>query len=534
MIRLALVPLALVATAEAAEYHYLAASEAGRLRCGAPAGFAAVDFDERGWLADGGDRADNAVRGASSDGTSACDVLRIRRRFDVGPEAARLVTLTLRAKYHDGLVAWINGVEVVRRRLGEEGALADERRGPEEERFVVPVGPGLLHARDNLLAVEVRSARPGRAPSAEVALDGADGLRIIRGPYLQHVFDGTARVLLDTDLPSRVAVSYRPAGAALAEERSAKSAALATHHTVLLTGLAAGTAYRYRISAAIAGWSEGAATAESTGEFHTPPTADHPLRFVVFGDVRSGHDVHAAIVGAVVAEDPDLVLLTGDLVDRGSDEGDWERYFEVAEPLLRQVAVYPALGNHEYVRRGEGRERFLTLFPRDGGTAWWSFDIAGVHFICLDSEAFRDPAQLEWLTRDLAAAHARRPRAIFAFAHDGPWSSQLHGDNAVAIHDYAPLLERGGVTVIFSGHDHDYERGQVGGLAYVVSGGGGAELRAPRCGVPGKRRCPSRVRAFANEHHYIVVDVMKDRLRLCPKRADGTLLEACPTLPLRR
>jgi hypothetical protein len=42
------------------------------------------------------------------------------------------------------------------------------------------------------------------------------------------------------------------------------------------------------------------------------------------------------------------------------------------------------------------------------------------------------------------------------------------------------------------------------------------------------------VRAFANEHHYVLVEVLRDRLRLCPKRADGTLLEECPMLPLRR
>jgi hypothetical protein len=129
---------------------------------------------------------------------------------------------------------------------------------------------------------------------------------------------------------------------------------------------------------------------------------------------------------------------------------------------------------------------------------------------------------------------ARRPRAIFAVAHHGPWSSAMHGDNPLAIRDYVPLLERAHVTMVLSGHDHDYERGRVGGLDYLVSGGGGAELRAPRCGAPGRRRCPPRVQAFVNEHHYVTLEVLHDRVTVCPKRPDGTPLDPCATVPLRK
>ncbi len=522
---LAVLPFALVATAHAAEYKYLAPGDGARLRCDAPAGWQAPELDERSWLASDG--------GAQPIVDGACSTLRFRRRFDVGPEAAHLPALTLHVRYHDGFVAWLNGVEVARRRLSEGSALADEPHGPEAERFVIPLVPGMLRPAGNVLAVEVRPARANAAPSGEAWLDGADAVRIVRGPYLQRVLDGEAWVHLETDVPTEVAVRFSPVGATRAFEREAKSPALATRHAVRLVGLEPGVAYRYQVTASIAGFAAGVGPATVEARFHTPPTRLHPLRFVVFGDVRSGHDVHAEITRAVAAEDPDLVLLTGDLVDRGTDEGDWERYFDIAAPLLQQVAVYPAIGNHEYASKRRGLDNYRKYFPHDGPT-WWSFDAAGVHFVCLDSQMMRDPEQRAWLERDLPAARARGVRAIFAWNHDGPWSSQLHGDNAVAVHDYAPLLERYGVAVIFSGHDHDYERGRVGEVNYVVSGGGGAELRTPKCGVPKRRSCGPRVKAFANEHHYIVVDVQQDRFRLCPKRADGTLLEACPVFPIRR
>ncbi|MSP62564.1 MAG: hypothetical protein EXR72_19980 [Myxococcales bacterium] len=530
---LAVLPFALAAwgggRAWAAEIAWLAASDEGRLPCGVPAGWHRPEVDDAALTAgrDGGN---------TDGGSSPCEALRIRRRFDVGPAGARLATVTLRARYRDGIVAWLNGVEIARRRLPEGAGPAIETHGPEPESFVVPVTAGLLREKGNLLAVEVRAATPSRTATAEVALSGADGVRIVRGPWLQRVIGGEGWLHLETDLPSRAVVRYARLGAT-EEPREAGDDQPRTRHALHLTRLAPATAWSYRVTVS----AEGLPGGEIEARFHTPPAPGHPLRFAVFGDVRSGHAVHDQIARAVAAEDPDLAIVTGDLVDRGTDEGDWERFFDVAAPLLRQVAIYPAVGNHEYLRRGRGRERFLALFREGAKEAWWSFDVAGVHFVCLDSEALANPAQLIWLEHDLQAARKGKPRAIIAYGHDGPWSSALHGDNAAAIRDYVPVLERHRVTVIFSGHDHDYERGKVGGLDYVVSGGGGAELREPRCTVePGqgtgkaKRRCGPRVRAFVNEHHYLMVEVQKDRLRICPKRPDGTLLEACPTIPLRR
>ena len=63
---------------------------------------------------------------------------------------------------------------------------------------------------------------------------------------------------------------------------------------------------------------------------------------------------------------------------------------------------------------------------------------------------------------------------------------------------------------------------------------GAESVSTAHCGVPGKRPCAPRVRAFVNEHHYVVIEVLRDRMRVCPKRPDGTLLEPCPTIALRK
>src|SRR6185369_7054312 len=92
-----------------------------------------------------------------------------------------------------------------------------------------------------------------------------------------------------------------------------------THHVLRLRGLEQGTAYHYRVVArtqpALASNNTTLAPGEladaGDAQFHTPPPSGRALRFVVYGDVRSGHDIHAQLARSIAEEDPDLALLTG-------------------------------------------------------------------------------------------------------------------------------------------------------------------------------------------------------------------------------
>src|SRR4029077_20455688 len=147
-------------------------------------------------------------------------------------------------------------------------------------------------------------------------------------------------------------------------------------------------------------------------------------------------------------------------------------------PLGAIAPVVPALGNHDAARGGAGSARAWSLFgvPGSPPPGWTSLDLGGAPFVILDTNEMRNPAQREWLIDDLARAQRRHPRAIFAFCHEGPWSHALHAGESRMVRDYAPLLAAGHVDVLFSGHDHIYERGTgstpAGKLTYVVTGGG--------------------------------------------------------------
>ena len=168
--------------------------------------------------------------------------------------------------------------------------------------------------------------------------------------------------------------------------------------------------------------------------------------------------------------------------------------------------------------------------PAEG--AWHSFDISGVHFVMLDSNNYRHEAQLAWLKQDLAKA--KGARAIFAAVHAGPYSRGLHMGHSYAAEHYVPVLRENGVTLLFSGHDHLYQRGTAEGLNYMVSGGGGAPLYSVRCGKKGKPRCKIKdgMKHVAKEHHYVLITVFPRHVSACPKRVDGTPLEACIRYPL--
>ncbi len=468
-------------------------------------------------------------------GTGCAATQLFRWRFEV-PAGTPRAGLTLRIRYQHGFAAYLNGIEVARRALPPDAALdtlASTVHGPEWELIPVPAS-ALVSGRTNLLAIEAHPRTPGREPTVEVSLVASDGPRYTRGPYLLEVTKDRARIAFETDLPTSASVAFG-AGGTSSEAVPLGASTQARRHVFELRGLRPATTYEYRT---IARGADPQAAAADSGSvrFHTQPLDGRPLHFVIYGDVRSGHDVHAAVARSILAEEPDLAIMTGDLVDMGSDEADWDRYFEIATPLISRVPVYPSPGNHEYARAGKGAERYYALFrtprPQDENPGYRSFDVAGVHFVALDSNQYRNAAQLGWLERDLQAARKRGARAIIAYAHEGAFSSGMHGDSEIAKAVYAPLLERYGVALFVGGHDHHYERGRVGKLEYIVSGGGGAELRTQRCGLPGKKACPPRVGVFINEHHYVVVDVLPGLLRLCPKRPDGSPLEPCYTRPL--
>jgi len=215
------------------------------------------------------------------------------------------------------------------------------------------------------------------------------------------------------------------------------------------------------------------------GTFKTAPADAVPFEFVVYGDTRTRNDVHRQVIGAVLAHaNPDFAVQTGDLVADGPDPTLWPVFFDIEKTLLRKIAFYPALGNHE--RHAQNYYDFLQAKP------YYSFNWGNAHFSILDSdlgnaaptEAARQASwkeQTAWLEDDLAKN--QKPDFRFVAAHHPPLTavSYRQGDNP-HMTALMTMFEKQHVTAAFFGHDHNYQHYLKNGIHYVVTGGGGAPL----------------------------------------------------------
>lgn len=131
-------------------------------------------------------------------------------------------------------------------------------------------------------------------------------------------------------------------------------------------------------------------------------TANRPPRF--FGDPLVNDLVHSrAILRAAVDQinsrlRPDLVVITGDLADRGDDLESLRRVKVELDRL--QCPYYPVMGDHD---RPEAFER---VFP---GRQNYAFDRGTWRFVALDAHRGRlEPATLGWLKQELDSSAGRR------------------------------------------------------------------------------------------------------------------------------
>ena len=400
----------------------------------------------------------------------------VRAHFTATADALAAGHVTLDAWYDDGFIVWLNGQEIGRANMPygapdawAEAYLHEADEGPVTFMFE----PGVLTAGDNVLAVEVHN---GNLDSSDLSflpiLTAHDapppGPTVTRGPFVQQVSRRRALVVWETSaaVPTALHWGLDPEVTQAAGDGVARS-----HHVVALEGLAPGTRYAWRVDGGEAG--------EQRGAFWTLGEADEPTRAVVFGDTRSYHTDHATVVGAIVTAEPRVAFHSGDLINNGLLAAEWDTFFSIEAPLLQIAPFYPTIGNHE-----EGGGIYLDVFelPENSPSPerYYSVRVGAAQLVVLDqygSSLMPGGEQYEWLDARLAEAAADPGvRLSFVMLHHGPYDSGAHGSNFVVRQNLVPLFEAHGVDAVFSGHDHDYERGEVNGVQYVVSGGGGAPL----------------------------------------------------------
>ena len=192
---------------------------------------------------------------------------------------------------------------------------------------------------------------------------------------------------------------------------------------------------------------------------------------VVYGDSRSGHQAHRAVVSGIMTVNPSAVYHTGDLVNDGRLEADWDTFNLITAPIREAFDFYPALGNHEH-----DDSLYYNNFELPGNERWYSVTEDNIHFIILDSNSpsHDSSEQYLWLENHLMTLGDSISFTAAVFHHP-PYSTGPHVEDEKNLRDtFVPLFEKYGVDIVFNGHDHCYERSFVNGIYYIVAGGGGA------------------------------------------------------------
>ncbi len=358
---------------------------------------------------------------------------------------------------------------------------------------------------------------------------------IKKGPWVQRVTSDSAVVRVEVDPPSPVTLELGfglpdgDGGSSTIESPEPRSL-----HAIPVTGLKPGTRYAYSVRA-------GAASKYAAFVTAPPDEGDTPFRFLVYGDNRTDNAAHAAVVRAMVPVASDFLVHTGDFVEDGASPAQWQKFFDIEAPLLGARCLFSCVGNHE-LTDGAGIEYARYFGPTDpppgaapahadqrapaatrpehlDGTFRWG----NTRFFLINGMvSYSGTIDRSWLEKALQDADDEKGlRWRVVVVHHGLWSSGPHGNN-VRLHDagVVQLLAAHKVDLVISGHDHVYERGWSDGLAYLVSGGGGAPTYKIKSQLPQARKLES-------VRHFVEVSVSSSAMQLVATRVDGSTIERC-------
>lgn len=354
--------------------------------------------------------------------------------------------------------------------------------------IIVPTGNG---------GVDVRSSEYGTVAQRPrlVVRYGEGGPTVgtlIRQPYLQLGTPTSMTICWRSDTPTNSRVNYGTVQGSLTS--AADDLTVTSDHSVTITNLAPNTKYFYSVGSTTG--VQGGGTAEHY--FVTSPVSgsSQSFRIWVVGDGGNGSSTQVSVMNAMLTaagvNRPNFAVHVGDIsYTSGTDEEFTTNHFAPYSPVLRNTVLWPTLGNHEGASTTSGGCWPLPCSPGttagpyytamvlpangeaggvpSGTEAYYSFDYANVHFICLNSyEVSRSSSgpMAQWLQADLAAT---TQEWVVAFWHHPPYSKGTHNsDTETELREMrqnlVPILEAGGVDLVLCGHSHAYER------SYLIDG----------------------------------------------------------------
>lgn len=282
------------------------------------------------------------------------------------------------------------------------------------------------------------------------------------GPYVQRVATDRATVVWYTENETAGVLKY---GTTSGQWLGSINAPSGTAHAVEVTGLKPRTKYFYEIT-------DGATTLATGADYyfetHVAAGARIPFSFIAAGDLGDGSSSQKDVAARMIIERPnhEFALFLGDIVYSSGTRNEYLKYyFPQYKNLIRNLCVFPTLGNHD-IKTSKAAPYFEFFYAPtnnpDGVENYYSFDYANAHIICLDDELLVSGTaltkQLDWLRKDLEDAKKRGQHWLIVMFHRPPYTFGTHTDDDFTKNTFVPELEKAGVDLVLCGHSHVAER----------------------------------------------------------------------------
>jgi 3',5'-cyclic AMP phosphodiesterase CpdA len=246
------------------------------------------------------------------------------------------------------------------------------------------------------------------------------------------------------------------------------------------------------------------------------PVMPNSVRFLILGDAGTGdreqYEVAAQVVRWYRQFPFTLVLMLGDNIYGQERPQDFAQKFERPYKALLDAGVkfHAALGNHD-----DPNQRYYKPFNLDG-RRYRTFKEGHVRFYILDSN-YLDPEQVKWLEKELADSDSEWKIVYF---HHPLYTTARRGPEVELRDILEPLFVKYGVDVVFTGHEHIYERfkPQRGIHHFLV--GGAAKLRRGDT-----RRGPLTAAAFDRDRSFMIAEILDDKMFFQVVSRTGTVVD---------
>jgi 3',5'-cyclic AMP phosphodiesterase CpdA len=258
------------------------------------------------------------------------------------------------------------------------------------------------------------------------------------------------------------------------------------------------------------------------------PSRPDSVKFAVIGDSGRGwapqHEVARQMADYRQHFRFDFVLMAGDNIYEGpATRDDYRVKFEepYAALLADGVTFYAVLGNHDdpdqrnYAPFHMAGHRYYTFTPPANLLADLVTD---VQVFALDTTDF-DDAQQAWLADQLSKSTARWKVIVM---HHPLYSSGRYALEARLFRwQLESLLVERGADVVFSGHEHIYQRSRLQrGIQYFISGGAGSLRRGDG------RETQAIARSFDRDFHFMLIEIADDAMYFQAITRTGVTVDA--------